>query len=69
MQEKPGRPGDYKIIGPSQEEIEAANSQKYTLRGIGKTIRAIAANQPLRIITAIAFTTFGLVLTYQGLFR
>lgn len=68
MEEKPKRPDD-KIIGPSKEEIEAANSREYAPKGIGKAIRTIASNQPLRIVIAIAFTALGLVLTYQRLFR
>ena len=70
MEEKPKKqPEDFKIIGPSEEEIAAANSQKYAPKGLGKAIRAIASNQPLRIVIAIAFTAFGLVLTYQRVFR
>lgn len=62
-------PEDFKIIGPTDEEIRAANDKRDTPRGLGKIIRALATSHLFRIAIAITFTAMGIALTYQSLFR
>ncbi len=67
LKSTPDKP--YKIIGPTEDEIEQANSKEYASRGAGKILRRLIASHVLRIALAVVFTGLGTFITYQGIFR